>query len=85
MFIPTKKQLHVKSVTYLKTGFKFFIKELGPRTANILISLKMKMIDKVLKSDYSANETLLILCLFSNRFLHYDVIKSVIITEIKPL
>ena len=38
-------------------------KELGPRTANMALSicLKMKMI-KVLKSDYSANESLLILC-----------------------
>ena len=41
-------------------------KELGPRTANMAlsISLKMKMIEKVLKSDYSANEFLLILCLW---------------------
>ena len=44
-------------------------KELGPRTANMTLSicLKMKMIEKVLKSDYSTNESLLILC-------GYDVI-----------
>ena len=40
-------------------------KELGPRTAKLALSicLKMKMIEKVLKSDNSANESLLILCL----------------------
>ena len=44
-------------------------KELGPRTANMTLSicLKIKMIEKVLKSDYSTNESLLILC-------GYDVI-----------
>ena len=49
------------------------------------ICLKMKMIEKVLKSDYSTNESLLmsvVMTSFSNRFLHYDAINSVIITEI---
>ena len=42
------------------------MKELGPRTANMALSiyLKMKIIEKVLKSDFSANEYLLILCLW---------------------
>ena len=42
------------------------VKELGPRTANMVqsICLKMKMIEKVLKGDYLANESLLILCLW---------------------
>ena len=45
---------------------KNFTKELGPRMANMALSicLKMKMIEKVLKSDYSTNESLLILCLW---------------------
>ena len=40
--------------------------ELGPRTANmaLLICLKMKIIEKVLKRDYSTNESLLIICLW---------------------
>ena len=47
-------------------GEEDFLKELGPRTANMALSicLKMKMIEKVLRSDYSANESLLILCLW---------------------
>ena len=42
------------------------VKELGPRMANMAqsICLKMKMIEKVLKGDYLANESLLILCLW---------------------
>ena len=41
-------------------------KELGPRTAKLapLICLKMKMIEVVLKSGNSENESLLILCLW---------------------
>ena len=43
----------------------FHVKELGPRTANMALSicLKLKMIEKVLKSDYLADEYLLILYL----------------------
>ena len=45
---------------------KRFFKELRPRTANmaLTICLKMKMIENVFKSDYSANNSLLILCLW---------------------
>ena len=41
-------------------------KELGPRTAKLALSicLKMKMIEKVLKSSNTENESLLILCLW---------------------
>ena len=59
-----------------------FNKELGPRTAKFAqsISLKLKMIDKV-PTDFMS----VIMTSSSNRFLHYDVIKSVIITEIRLL
>ena len=43
-----------------------YTEKLGPRMANmaLLICLKMKIIEKVLKRDYSTNESLLIICLW---------------------
>ena len=68
------------------------VKELGPRTANMALSicLKMKMIEKVfwrwLFSKWTPADFMsVVLTSFSNRFLHYDVMNSVIITEIRLL
>ena len=50
---------------FSKLIFKIFIKELGPRTAKLVLSicLKMKMVDYIWKSTDSANGSLLISCL----------------------
>ena len=71
--------------------FGFILKEIRPRTPKLAPSICLNIVEYVTESSNSANGFMLISCLkfimtsFSNWILIYDVINSVIMTEIQLL